>query len=116
MLVSQILSHSSDTTGSACRLHDPCRGRKQVDEHHVDVSNEEDEYPYESIQEKKNMSKLLTIQEVQNELSVSRSSIYRLIGRGKFDVVYVLNAPRITQESIELFVAENLAAGTAVAR
>ena len=62
------------------------------------------------------MSKLLTISAVQHELSVSRSSIYRLISRGKFDVVHVLNAPRITEESVELYISENLAAGSAVAR
>ena len=62
------------------------------------------------------MGKLLTIHAVQNELSISRSSTYRLIGKGKFDVVYVLNAPRITEESVDLFIAENLTAGSAVAR
>lgn len=61
MLVSHILSHSSDTTGSARRPHDPWRRRKQVEEHRVDVSNEEGEHPYESVHEKKDMSKLLTI-------------------------------------------------------
>jgi hypothetical protein len=115
MCVSQIVSHSNQVEKSACRNYGPCRGRKQV-EITINHVPEEEEGTHGTFSKGKKMAKLLTIQAVQNELSISRSSTYRLIGKGKFDVVYVLNAPRITAESVELFIAENLTAGSAVAR
>ena len=56
------------------------------------------------------MCSLQKISEVQQQLGVSRSSVYRLINHGQLDVIYVLSSPRITQESIDFFIEQNLAA------
>ena len=114
MCVSQILSHCYLWRTTACPVHALCVSTKPE-------GNLVNPAPRKggtngAAQQRNKMSKLLTISAVQHELSVSRSSIYRLISRGKFDVVHVLNAPRITEESVELYITENLAAGTAVAR
>lgn len=115
MFVSQIVSHWFHLTKTACRIFGPSQGRRQV-ETHINHVPDNEEGNHGTVSQGKTMGKLLTIHAVQNELSISRSSTYRLIGKGKFDVVYVLNAPRITEESVDLFIAENLTAGSAVAR
>jgi hypothetical protein len=113
MLVSHILSHSHLECRTACPVHASYALTKpEVSKHPFSEKGG----THGDQTERKEMRKLLTISAVQEELSVSRSSVYRLIGRGKFDVVHVLNAPRITQESVELYITENLAAGSAVAR
>ena len=114
MFVSQILSHCYLWRTTACQVHAMCVSPKKETVHtnHVPQKGKR----HGTAKQGDKVSKLLTISAVQHELSVSRSSIYRLISRGKFDVVHVLNAPRITAKSVELYISENLAAGSAVAR
>ena len=54
------------------------------------------------------MCSLQKISEAQEELGVSRSSVYRLIRECQLDVVYVLSSPRITRESIDSYIERNL--------
>jgi predicted DNA-binding transcriptional regulator AlpA len=54
------------------------------------------------------MCSLQKISEAQEELGVSRSSVYRLIRECQLDVVYVLSSPRITRASIDSYIERNL--------
>lgn len=47
------------------------------------------------------VDKLCSIADLQNVLSVSRSTVYRFIDRHHIPVVYVLGAPRIRESDIE---------------
>jgi len=50
-------------------------------------------------------SNLLTIREAQIRLGVSRSTIYRLLEVGELHRLYIRTSPRITQDSLESFLA-----------
>ena len=50
------------------------------------------------------MTQLLTIQQVQPQLSLSRSSVYRLIDERQLERVYVGSAPRVISDSVEEFI------------
>ena len=56
------------------------------------------------------------IKDVEDYLGVSKSTIYRLIADGQFDVVHVLGSVRITSESLESYVTNHTSFGTAVSR
>ncbi len=58
----------------------------------------------------------LRIEGVERRLNVSRSSVYRLIRAGELDVVHIGAAIRISEESLDSFVATHTTFGTAVAR
>jgi excisionase family DNA binding protein len=49
---------------------------------------------------------LLTIKEVANELSISRSSVYRLIAQGRISTVTILGKKRVTRKSLERFITD----------
>lgn len=59
---------------------------------------------------------LFRIFEVENQLKVSKSTIYRLIGGGHFDVVHIEGSVRITEESLDAYIASHTTFGTAVSR
>lgn len=60
------------------------------------------------------MAKLRTIQECQDALALSRSSILRLIARGELRVIRPTGrAVRITDDELERFVRERQAEATA---
>ena len=59
---------------------------------------------------------LLRISEVEKHLSVSKSTIYRLIGTGHFDVVHVEGSVRITSDSLESYITTHTTFGSAVSR
>ncbi len=59
---------------------------------------------------------LLTFLEVQDRLRVSRSTVYRLIRAGELDVIHIGAAIRISEESLESYIATHMTFGTAVAR
>jgi excisionase family DNA binding protein len=52
----------------------------------------------------KAMTRLLTIQEVKEQLSLSRSSVYRLIDEKELERVYINSAPRVVSDSVEAFI------------
>ena len=59
---------------------------------------------------------LLTIKDVENQLKVSRSSVYRLISAGNLDTVHIGQSIRVTEDSLETFVTLQTTFGTAVPR
>ena len=52
------------------------------------------------------MVQLFTIEEVGGMLSVSRSTVYRLIDRGDLLVINVIGCKRITETSLKKFVKD----------
>ncbi len=50
------------------------------------------------------MTQLLTIQQVQTQLSLSRSSVYRLMDEKQLERVYVNSAPRVVSDSVDAFI------------
>jgi len=56
------------------------------------------------IRELSNMQTMLSIGQVAKKLSVSRSTVYRLIKAGRLKQFYVLSSPRISENEIERFV------------
>jgi len=60
--------------------------------------------------------RLLRIEETERCLGVSKSSIYRLIRDGHFDVVKIGHLVRITDESLNAYITSHTTFGTAVER
>ena len=60
--------------------------------------------------------RLLRIEESERQLGVSKSTIYRLIREGEFDVVKIGHSVRITEESIDAYITTHTTFGTAVSR
>ncbi len=58
----------------------------------------------------------LSIDDVGQRLNVSRSTVYRLIRAGELDVIHIGAAIRISEESLESYIATHMTFGTAVAR
>ena len=60
--------------------------------------------------------RLLRIEESERRLGVSKSTIYRLIREGEFDVVKIGHSVRITEESIDAYITTHTTFGSAVSR
>ena len=60
--------------------------------------------------------RLLRIEESERQLGVSKSTIYRLIREGEFDVVKIGHSVRITEESLDAYITTHTTFGTAVSR
>ena len=60
--------------------------------------------------------RLLRIEETERCLGVSKSSIYRLIRDGHFDVVKIGHSVRITEESLDAYITTHTTFGSAVSR
>jgi excisionase family DNA binding protein len=52
------------------------------------------------------MTRLLRIEEAQEQLSVSRSTIYRLVEDHQLERVYIGIAPRIVSDSVDSYIEE----------
>lgn len=59
--------------------------------------------------------KVLTLSEVQAELHVSRSTVYRLIKSHDLDVLYIRSSIRVTRASLDAFLTRELQLGKRVA-
>jgi excisionase family DNA binding protein len=60
--------------------------------------------------------RLLRIEESERQLGVSKSTIYRLIREGEFDVVKIGHSVRITEESLDAYITTHTTFGSAVSR
>lgn len=56
------------------------------------------------------------LSEAQDYLGIFRFSFYRFIESGWLDAVNVSSSPRVTENLLNAFIGEQLAAGTSVAR
>ena len=106
MLVSPQVSPDSRVIHRACRWYRQPIGRKLADV--GQPANGKIERWRNANGENTTMCSLRKISEAQKQLSVSRSSVYRLIGERRLEVVYVLSAPRVTQDSIDSCVERHL--------
>ena len=59
---------------------------------------------------------LLCMKDVERQLGVSKSTIYRLIKEGEFDVVKIGHSVRVTEESLDAYITTHTTFGTAVTR
>lgn len=106
MLVSPQVSPNSPVIHRHCARFTQPQGAK-IEAHIRQVMQHKKRDTYE-IQKAHSMSRLFTLKESCQLLGISRSSIYRLIAQGEFDVVYVLSSPRITQNSIDSYITRHL--------
>ena len=60
--------------------------------------------------------RILCMKDVERQLGVSKSTIYRLIREGEFDVVKIGHSVRITEESIDAYITTHTTFGSAVSR
>ena len=60
--------------------------------------------------------RILCMKDVERQLGVSKSTIYRLIREGEFDVVKIGHSVRITEESLDAYITTHTTFGSAVSR
>jgi excisionase family DNA binding protein len=106
MLVSPQVSPDSRVIHRACRWYRQPIGRKLAEV--GQPANGKIERWRNANGENTTMCSLRKISEAQKQLSVSRSSVYRLIRERRLEVVYILSSPRIPEDSIDSYIKRNL--------
>lgn len=81
-----------------------CVSHKRLKHHSIYVSLSPNAAHRRRTQEVKDMTTLLSISGVQERLSVSRSTVNRLIRDRKLEFVYIGRSPRIPDEAVERFI------------
>lgn len=97
--------HDAPRDQSAGRqdLRKPICATQHIERTNDDEGQREQRRAWLTILKGKIMKKLLSIGEVANQLSVSRSTVYRLVDAGKLKRFYVLSSPRISESEVERF-------------
>jgi excisionase family DNA binding protein len=56
------------------------------------------------------------ISDLESQLGISKSTIYRLIKDGEFDTVKIGHSVRVTEQSLDAYISSHTTFGTAVSR